>query len=50
MNKNISIGQIAYDCGYNNLSHFNRQFKAIMGKTPSEYYQQLQKHPGVLGA
>lgn len=49
MNKNISIGQIAYDCGYNNLSHFNRQFKAIMGKTPSEYYQQLQKHPGVLG-
>lgn len=50
MNKNISIGQIAYDCGYNNLSHFNRQFKAIMGKTPSEYYQQLQKHPGVFNA
>jgi AraC-like DNA-binding protein len=36
-NRNIAINQIAYDCGYNNLSHFNRQFKSITGKTPSEY-------------
>lgn len=37
--KNIS--QIAYDCGYNNISYFNRQFKALKGKTPSEYYKDL---------
>ncbi len=35
--RKISIGAIAYDCGYNNISHFNRQFKAITGKAPSQY-------------
>ena len=43
MNKNIAISQIAYDCGYNNLSHFNRQFKGITGKTPSEYCKLLNR-------
>ncbi|MFZ6008839.1 MAG: helix-turn-helix domain-containing protein [Bacteroidota bacterium] len=33
--KNIS--QIAYECGYNNISNFNRQFKIIKKQTPSEY-------------
>ena len=36
-NKSINIGQIAYDCGYNSLSHFNHQFKDITGYTPSDY-------------
>lgn len=41
--RNTSIGQIAYDCGFNNISYFNRLFKAIMGKTPGEYYRELHK-------
>lgn len=33
--KNIS--DIAFDCGYSNLSNFNRQFKKIVGCSPKEY-------------
>lgn len=32
-----SISQIAFACGFTNLSNFNRQFKAITGKTPGQY-------------
>jgi len=32
---------IAYEVGFNNLSHFNRVFKKVMGKTPSEYQMDL---------
>lgn len=31
------ITQICYECGYNNLANFNYYFKALLGKTPSEY-------------
>ena len=33
--KNIS--EIAFECGYRNLSNFNRQFKLITRKTPKDY-------------
>lgn len=33
--KNIS--EIAFECGYKNLSNFNRQFKLITKKTPRDY-------------
>lgn len=36
-NRHISISQIAYDCGYNSISHFNHQFKKLTGHTPSDY-------------
>jgi AraC-like DNA-binding protein/quercetin dioxygenase-like cupin family protein len=32
-----SISEIAYECGYKNISHFNRQFQKIVAQTPSEY-------------
>lgn len=32
-----SIVQVAYQSGYNNLSNFNRMFKRITGRSPSEY-------------
>jgi AraC-like DNA-binding protein len=38
----LSISQIAYESGFNNLSHFNRTFKSIMKMRPNEY-QQLYK-------
>lgn len=37
----LSISEICFHCGYNNLSYFNRQFKKIIGKSPSLYQSQL---------
>ncbi|MBC8400468.1 MAG: AraC family transcriptional regulator [Candidatus Marinimicrobia bacterium] len=33
----LSISQIAFDSGFNNLANFYRQFGKIIGKTPNEY-------------
>ena len=35
--KERSIAEIAFECGFANLSNFNRQFKSIKKKTPSQY-------------
>jgi AraC-like DNA-binding protein len=32
-----SIVSVCYESGYNNISNFNRQFKTIVGMSPSEY-------------
>lgn len=40
-NPSASIAEIAYECGFNNVSNFNRQFKLNMGIPPSAY---LKKH------
>jgi AraC-like DNA-binding protein len=37
----LSISQICYECGFNNLSNFNRLFKRLTGLTPGEYQQQF---------
>lgn len=36
-NSNKTITQISSECGFNNLSNFNRQFKKTVGCTPKEY-------------
>ncbi|TQV80104.1 AraC family transcriptional regulator [Exilibacterium tricleocarpae] len=33
----MEITEIAYACGYNNISNFNRQFLSIKGLNPSDY-------------
>jgi AraC-like DNA-binding protein len=38
LQEKLNISEICYECGYKNLSNFNRHFKAIMHITPSEYY------------
>ena len=37
MDNDLSIFEICLDSGFNNLSHFNKQFKKINGVPPSEY-------------
>ena len=39
----LNITDICYACGFNNISHFNRQFKEITGKNPSEYRKEFKK-------
>ena len=31
------VTKVAVDCGYDNLSYFNRQFKRLMGRSPREF-------------
>lgn len=33
----LNISQICFECGYKNISNFNRHFKEVMHVTPSEY-------------
>lgn len=37
------IKDICYDCGFNNISNFNRQFKLIRKKTPTEFIEYHNK-------
>ncbi len=39
LDKDLSISEICYRSGFNNISHFNRKFRAILGVTPSEYHK-----------
>ena len=39
----LSISQICYECGFNNISNFNRMFKRQTSYTPGEYQQQFVK-------
>jgi len=42
-----TISEICYDCGFNNISNFNRIFKKKLGFTPSEFRSQqllITKH------
>ncbi|MCG8579779.1 MAG: helix-turn-helix transcriptional regulator, partial [Bacteroidales bacterium] len=34
---NKSISEICFECGFNNISNFNRAFKKRQGCTPSEF-------------
>lgn len=38
-----NITEISYECGYNNISNFNRQFKAMTKFTPSEYLKRYKE-------
>ena len=38
-----SIQEIAIDCGFINISHFNRVFKNLVVKSPMEYKKGSEK-------
>lgn len=35
----MSIAQVCYACGFNNISNFNRRFKEVTGKSPLMYFR-----------
>ena len=41
-NEEYSIADVCYQCGYNNLTNFNKFFRYITGKKPSDYKKQLK--------
>lgn len=40
---NLTIAAVSFESGFNNLSHFNRQFKNITGLSPRAYRKDLKK-------
>jgi len=43
--KDKTIISVAYECGFNNLANFNRQFKRLKDMTPKEYRKALEGEP-----
>ena len=40
---NLSVSQVAYECGFKTISNFNRQFKAIVHENPLRYQRRYGK-------
>jgi AraC-like DNA-binding protein/ligand-binding sensor protein len=41
LNPNLRVSEIAFEVGFQSLTHFNRVFKRILGQSPTEYRGQL---------
>ena len=41
LNHNLRVSEIAYEVGFQSLTHFNRVFKKIVGQSPTEYRSRL---------
>jgi len=44
LNPNLRISEIAYEVGFQSLTHFNRVFRKLVGQSPTDYRRKL---PGV---
>lgn len=42
MDPDLSIMEVGFDRGFNNISHFNKQFRKITGLAPSEYRKRFE--------
>ncbi len=40
LNQNLRISEIAYEVGFQSLTHFNRVFKRVLGLSPTDYRAQ----------
>ena len=41
LNPNLRVSEIAFEVGFQSLTHFNRVFKKVLGQTPTNYRAQL---------
>ncbi len=47
LNPNARVSEVAYDVGFQSLTHFNRVFKRVTGQSPTVYRRKLPPHcPG----
>jgi len=44
LNPNLRVSEIAYEVGFQSLTHFNRVFKRILGESPTDYRTQLARN------
>jgi AraC-like DNA-binding protein/ligand-binding sensor protein len=44
LNPNLRVSEIAYEVGFQSLTHFNRVFKRILGSSPTHYRGQLSRN------
>jgi AraC-like DNA-binding protein len=42
LNPHVRVGEVAYDCGFISLTHFNRIFKRVVGKSPTAYRRTIR--------
>lgn len=46
MESDRQVGDIAHGCGFNSISNFNRRFRQVTGRSPSQYRQVQQQQGG----
>ena len=46
-NSDAKVSAVAFDCGFNDLSFFNRKFKELSGLPPSEWRREARRQAGV---
>jgi AraC-like DNA-binding protein len=46
LNPNLRVSEVAYEVGFQSLTHFNRMFKRVLGSSPTDYRLQLSVHTG----
>lgn len=44
MEDHLSIAEVCFDSGFNNLSHFNKHFRLVTGQSPSLYRKEMNKN------
>lgn len=44
--KRMNVLQVCYESGFQTLTHFNRQFKSLMKRTPSQYKREYSNPTG----
>jgi AraC-like DNA-binding protein/ligand-binding sensor protein len=42
MNPNLRVSEIAYEVGFQSLTHFNRMFRKVAGQSPSDFRESLR--------
>jgi len=42
-NRSLSVSEVAFRCGFNDQNYFARQFKQVMGLTPSRFREQSSR-------
>jgi len=42
LNPHLRVSEVAYEVGFQSLTHFNRVFQRILGQSPTEYRQKAQ--------